>query len=56
MSSEFLSSCGGDHCCTPYCALDDPNCEMIPGTECVSLLEEGVGWDIGPGICADPGS
>ncbi len=57
----LFSGCGGDACCSTYCALDDPdadlNCAALdPAQECVPWYEEGMapvgGENIG--ICAVP--
>jgi hypothetical protein len=44
LTAEVLPSCAGSACCAPWCQLGagDQQCEVLPGTTCVSFFEEGM--------------
>lgn len=54
--TEFLPSCAGASCCTPFCDLSAPDCESFPGTTCVPFFDEGIGPPINEdrGVCISP--
>jgi hypothetical protein len=41
---ETLPSCAGSSCCTSFCELGlaEPQCDAVPGTECVPFFEQGT--------------
>jgi len=54
--SEVLPDCDGGSCCTAYCDLVDPVCN-VEGTECASFFDEGLaapGYE-DVGVCIMPG-
>jgi hypothetical protein len=44
LTAEVLPSCAGSACCSAWCQLGagDQQCEVLPGTTCVSFFEEGM--------------
>jgi hypothetical protein len=53
-----LPNCAGAACCTEFCSLSlgGPQCDLVPGTSCVSLFEEGAelpGYE-DVGVCVLP--
>ena len=55
--SDAVEGCdpmAAEGCCTPYCALDNPICEAVPGNECVPFFEQPVPPYENVGVCASP--
>jgi len=56
IGAEFMPECAGSACCSAFCDLDDPTCDL-DGTECTTFFEEGMappGYE-GVGVCILPG-
>lgn len=57
MDAAALPECVGSACCTSFCELTEPHCQMA-GTECVAFFADGMappGLE-NTGICALPGT
>jgi hypothetical protein len=39
--TELLPDCPSTHCCTSFCNLDTPNCQVV-GTSCVDHFPDGA--------------
>ncbi len=55
--SDAVTGCDpdmSDGCCTPFCALDDPDCQALPGNECAPFFEQMVPGAENVGLCATP--
>jgi hypothetical protein len=57
LEAEALPSCQGSACCSGFCDLNEPQCQ-ITGTECIAFFDEGTappGLE-DTGVCALPGA
>lgn len=57
LEATSLPECAGSACCSGFCDLSDPQCQ-ITGTECIAFFEEGTappGLE-NTGVCALPGT
>ena len=55
--AESVTGCDpelGDGCCSPFCALDNPDCELLPGNECAPFFEQEVPGYENVGLCTTP--
>jgi hypothetical protein len=57
LEAMSLPECVGSACCSSFCELDDPQCQL-DGTECIAFFDQGTappGLE-NTGVCALPGS